>query len=96
MLLRLIHIRPHHFKFPDNFHGLPYIEGKRLKRLIDEYLALLHHLILRDTVQICERLMQESSNVLNLLQNLRIVALVNILNQLFKNLFYVFDLLLVG
>ena len=40
--------------------------------------------------------MQESSDILNLLENLRIVALVNILNQLFKDLFYVFDLLLVG
>ena len=65
----LSNTRPHHFKLLDYLHRFSDIQRERLERLIDENLALLRDLILRYRVQISKAFVQESSDVLQLLED---------------------------
>jgi hypothetical protein len=95
VLLGLVHVWPHHFKFSHDFHRLSYIQAQWLERLIYEDLALLSDLILRDAVQIGERLMEKGRDILDLLQDLCVVALIYVLHEFLEYLLNIFDFFLV-
>ena len=56
------------------------INSQWFEALVYKNFAFLGHLVLRDVVQICERLVQECGDVLDLLQYLSVVAAVDELN----------------
>ena len=87
--------RPHHLELLHDFHGLAHIQGQRLEALINEYFALLRDLVLGDGIEICEALMKKRSDVLQFLEHLRIIILLNKLNQLLIDLFDIRYLLLI-
>lgn len=66
-LLRLLNFWPHHLKLPHDIHCLADVELEGLEALIDEDFTLLGNLVLGDAVQVCERLVQERGDVLDLL-----------------------------
>ena len=80
VLLALVDVRPHHLELSNYLHCLSNIQTKRLERLVDENLTLLSDLIFRNAIQICKRLVQEGSDVLNLLKDLSIITLIDILH----------------
>ena len=75
-----VFIGPDHFKLLNNFHGFFNVQGKRLVCFFKVDFTLLNNLVFSDSIKIRKRLVQESSDVLNLLQNLCVVRYLNKLN----------------
>lgn len=81
-----VSIRPYHLKFLYYFERLSHIERQWLECLIDEDFTLFSYLVLRDKVQVDKRFVQESSDVLDLLKDLWVVANFDELDKLLEYL----------
>ena len=77
----------------NDFYCFPHIQGQRSKGWVHVNLRFLAYLILGDLVKIGERLMHECCHIGRSLQDLGISTIVDELQDFFKNLLDVSDLL---
>ena len=81
-------IRPDHLKFFNNFKSLRHVERQWFKALVNKNFALLPDLTLSDQIEIYERLVKKSRDVLYFLEDLGVVGDFNELDKFFEDLLY--------
>ena len=93
--MRLAH-RGCHLKLIDNVQRFLDVQGERFEAWVYENLGLLRDHVLRNNVEIGERLVHERRDVVSSLQNFRVDITIDEAQQLIEDLLDVGDLIQVG